>query len=158
MISFSKYTSCYENYKDRLKNSGIKWVSNDSAFDSFLRIVNNNHSDLGQWYKAMQEILREEEKTYLKFVLTTGLRKAEAINSFNLIIRLHKEGEVDSYFKDGILEHFRYPELFFRKTKMAYISIVTRDLVAKIAQSKSVSYFAIRKRIVTNKQRLELKS
>ena len=157
MIAFSKYTFSYEEYKAKLKNSGIKWVSNDSTFDSFLRIVNNNHSDLGQWYKAMQEILREEEKLYLKFVLTTGLRKAEAINSFNLIIKLHEEGKLDTYFKDGILEHFRYPELFFRKTKMTYISIVTKDLVAKIAQSKSVSYFAIRKRIVTNKQKVRIK-
>jgi hypothetical protein len=50
MVSYSKYASSYEDYKAKLKNSGIKWVSNDSAFDSFLRIVNNNHSDLGQWY------------------------------------------------------------------------------------------------------------
>ena len=151
MVSHAKYAQKYEEYKAKLKNSGIRWTTNDSACDSFLRIVNNNHSDLGQWYSEMQKIIRQEEKLYLKFVLTTGLRKAEAIKSFNLIIKLHKEGKLDSYFKDGILEHFRYPELFFRKTKMVYVSIVTEDLVAKIAQSKPVSYFAIRKRIVTNK-------
>jgi hypothetical protein len=39
MVSFSKYTSCYEEYKTKLKNSGIKGVTNDSAFNSFLRIV-----------------------------------------------------------------------------------------------------------------------
>jgi intergrase/recombinase len=157
MVAFSKYTSSYEEYKARLKNSGIKWVSNDSAFDSFLRIVNNNHSDLGQWYSEMQKILRDNEKLFLRFTLLTGLRKAEAINSFKLIIKLHKEGKLDTYFKDGILEHFRHPELFFRKTKMTYISIVTKDLVAKIAQSKPVSYFAIRKRVVTHKQTVKIK-
>jgi intergrase/recombinase len=157
MIAFSKYTSNYEQYKGKLKNSGIKWVSNDSAFDSFLRIVNNNHSDLGKWYKAMQRILRDNEKLFLRFVLVTGLRKAEAINSFKLIIKLHEEGKLDSYYKGGILEHFRYPELFFRKTKMVYISIVTDNLVSKIAESKPVSYFAIRKRIVTHKQSVRIK-
>jgi intergrase/recombinase len=40
---------------------------------------------------------------------------------------------------------------------MAYISIVTEDLVAEIAQSKPVSYFAIRKRIVSNKQSARIK-
>ena len=47
--------------------------------------------------------------------------------------------------------------LTFRKTKMAYISIVTKDLVSKIAQSKPVSYFAIRKRIVTHNQKVRIK-
>jgi intergrase/recombinase len=157
MIAFSKYTSSYEEYKAKLKNSGIKWVSNDSAFDSFLRIVNNNHSDLGQWYSEMQETLRNNEKLFSRFVLVTGLRKAEAINSFNLIIKLHEKGKLESYYKYGIVEHFRYPELFFRKTKMAYISIVNDNLVSKIANSKPVSYFAIRKRIVTHKQKVRIK-
>ena len=157
MVCYSKYTSCYEDYKSKLKNSEIKWVTNDSAFTSFLRIVNNNHSDLGKWYSEMQRILRGNEKLFLRFALVTGLRKAEAIKSFNLIISLHEEGKLDSYYKDGILEHFRYPELFFRRTKMAYISIVTEDLVAEITQSKPVSYFAIRKRIVSHKQRVRIK-
>ena len=157
MVCYSKYASCYEEYKAKLKNSGIKWVTNDSAFNSFLRIVNNNHSDLGQWYSEMQKILRDNEKLFLKFVLLTGLRKAEAIKSFNLIIKLPEEAKLDSYFKDEILEHFRFPDLFFRKTKMAYISIVKKDLVSKIAHSKPVSYFAIRKRIVTHKESVRIK-
>jgi intergrase/recombinase len=157
MVCFSKYASCYEDYKSKLKNSGIKWVTNDSAFTSFLRIVNNNHSDLGQWYSEMQNVLRENEKLFLRFVLVTGLRKSEAVKSVTLVIKLQEEGKLDSYFKDGILEHFRFPELFFRKTKMAYISIAPEDLASKITQSKPVSYFAMRKRIVTHKQRVRIK-
>jgi len=157
MVCYSKYASCYEEYKVKLKNSGIKWVTNDCAFNSFLRIVNNNHSDLGKWYSEMQNVLRDNERLFLKFALVTGLRKAEAIKSFNLIIKLYEEGKLSSYFKDGILEHFRYPELFFRKTKMVYISIVTRGLVAEIASSKPVSYFAIRKRIVTHNQSVRIR-
>ena len=157
MVCYSKYSTCYEDYKAKLKNSGIRWNTNDSAFNSFLRIVNNNHSDLGEWYSEMQKILRDNEKLFLKFVLMTGLRKEEGIKSFNLIIRLHKKSKLDSYFKDGILEQFRFPDLFFRKTKMTYISIVTEDLVPKIANSKPVSYFAIRKRIVTHKHPVRIK-
>jgi intergrase/recombinase len=40
---------------------------------------------------------------------------------------------------------------------MAYISIVTDNLVAEITQSKPVSYFAIRKRIVTHNQTVRIK-
>ena len=159
MVACSKYASSYEQYKAKLKNSGIKWITNDGAFDSFLRIVNNNHNDLGEWYKAMQNILRENERLFLKFTLMTGLRKAEAQKSMRLIIQLFNEGRLDSYYNSElcIIEHWRFPKLFFRKTKMVYISIVTKDLVDKIAKSNPVSYFAIRKRIVTHKQSVRIK-
>jgi intergrase/recombinase len=159
MVSFSKYNSTYEEYKARLKNSGIKWVTNDSAFDSFLRIVNNKHSDLGQWYSEMQKILRDNEKLFLRFALVTGLRKAEAQNSIRLTIRLFDEGKLDSYYNSelGILEHWRFPQLFFRKTKMVYISIVSKELIDKITKSKPASYFAIRKIIVTHRQSVKIK-
>ena len=91
--------------------------------------------------------------------MTTGLRKAEAQKSIRLIIKLFNEGKLDCYYNSelGILEHWRFPELFFRRTKMAYISIVTKESVAKISQSKPVSYFAIRKRIVKHKQSVRIK-
>jgi hypothetical protein len=159
MVSFSKYVQRYEEFKLKLKNSGIKWVTNDSAFDSFLRIVNNKHSDLGQWYCEMQKGLRENEKRFLRFVLMTGLRKAEALKSMRLIIKLFNEDKLDTYYNSelNILEHWHFPELFFRKTKMVYISVVTKDLITKITQSKPVSYFAIRKRIIAHKQTFRIK-
>lgn len=40
---------------------------------------------------------------------------------------------------------------------MAYISIIPEDLVSKIIKSKPVSYFAIRKRIVTHNQKVRIK-
>ena len=94
-------------------------VTNDCAFDSFLRIVDNNHSDLGLWYSEMQKILRDNEKLFLKFVLVTRLRKAEAQKAMGLIINLFNEGKPDSYYNSeiGILEHWRFPELFFQKNQ-----------------------------------------
>jgi intergrase/recombinase len=40
---------------------------------------------------------------------------------------------------------------------MVYISIVTKELVTKLANSEPVSYFAIRKRIVTHRQTVRIK-
>jgi intergrase/recombinase len=107
----------------------------------------------------MQKIHRDNEKLFLRFALVTGLRKAESQKRSRLIIRLANEGKLNSYYNSelGILEHWRFPQLFFRKTKMVYISIVTEDLVTKIAQSKPVSYYAIRKRIVKHKQTVRIK-
>jgi hypothetical protein len=91
MVNLAKYLGKYEEYKGKLKNHGVRWVNSDDSFNSFLRIVNNNHSNLGEWYKTTRIILRDNEKLWLRFNLLTGLRKQESINSFNLIIKLAQE-------------------------------------------------------------------
>ena len=159
MANLTKFLGIYEEYKLKLKSHGIKWVSNDNSFNSFLRIINNNHSNLGEWYKSAQNILRDNEKLWLKFNLLSGLRKEESINSFNLIIQLSKEGKLTEYYNEelGILEHFKRGELFLRHTKNCYISIVSKELVQQITQSSEVSYSAIRKRLTRKRQALRIK-
>jgi hypothetical protein len=159
MVNLSKFLGCYEEYKVKLKNHGVKWINHDDSFTSFLRIVNNQHSNLGQWYKAVQNILRDNERLWLRFNLLTGLRKQESINAFNLIIELSQNNRLSEYYNAelGILEHFRYADLFLRQTKKVYISIVTEDLISEIANSSKVSYSAIRKRLTRNKQKLRFK-
>ena len=98
IVNLAKFLGIYEDYKAKLKQHGIHWVNNDNSFNSFLRIVNNNHSNLGEWYTAVQSILRPNEKLWLKFKLLSGLRKEESINSFNLIIQLSQDGKLAEYF------------------------------------------------------------
>jgi hypothetical protein len=159
MVNLAKYTGKYEEYKIKLKNHGIKWINHDNAFNSFLRIINNSHSNLGAWYKTAQNTLRDNEKLWLRFNLLTGLRKQESINAFNLIIELSQQNKLSEYYisEIEILEHFKYAKLFLRQTKKVYISIVNRDLISKIANSQPASYSAIRKRLTRNKQNLRFK-
>ena len=164
MANLSKFLGVYTEYQKKLKNSGVKWLSTDDAFNSFLRITNNNHSSLGEWYEAVQNILRDNEKLLLKYTLVTGIRKNEAIKSFNLIIDLAKVGELDSYYNSdlGILEHYKQKDangnfMFLKATKKLYISIVPKTLVYEIAQSNKVSYPAIRKRINRAKHNIRIK-
>lgn len=131
---------------------------------SFLRITNHHHSSLGEWYKAVQNILRDNEKLLLKYALVTGIRKNEAIKSFNLIIDLAKLGQLDSYYnvEPGILEHYKIKDaignfMFLKATKKLYISVVSKVLIGEIAQSKKVSYSAIRKRITRAKHTIRIK-
>ena len=164
MANLSKFLGVYTEYQKKLKNSGVKWLSTDDAFNSFLRITNNNHSSLGEWCEAVQNILRDNEKLLLKYTLVTGIRKNEAIKSFNLIIDLAKVGELDSYYNSdlGILEHYKQKDanghfMFLKATKKLYISIVPKTLVYEIAQSNKVSYPAIRKRINRAKHNIRIK-
>ncbi|MEM4142594.1 MAG: integrase, partial [Candidatus Bathyarchaeia archaeon] len=66
----------------------------------------------------------------------SGLRFIEACNSFNLIIRLKLDNKLDTYFKadKSALEHFKFKEIFIRKSKKAFVSFVPQDLVLAIAK------------------------
>ena len=159
MVNLSKYLRCYQEYKAKLRNNGVKWLNTDDTFNSFLRIVNNNHNSLHSWYKAANGLLRENERLFLKYTLVTGLRKGEAVNSFNLIIELSQQNRLSEYYNSDteILEHFKYADLFLRATKKVYISIVNKDLVSAIERSNNVSYSANRKRLTRNNQKLRFK-
>ena len=71
----------------------------------------------------------------------------EGVAAFNLIIESGQKGKLSEYLTEtGVLEHFRFKETFIRGTKNCFISVVPRELIAEIAQSEPVSYFAIIKR------------
>ena len=148
LIVLSKYLGVYELFKARMKNYGIK-TSRPDAFSSFLRMFNSNSEDLLEWYREALSVLRVNERLYLKFVALTGIRKSEALESFNLIIQLYKLGRLDAYYDQElcVLEHFKFKEKFLRRTKNVYISFVPEKLVLEIVKSRPVTYEAITKRL-----------
>ena len=153
----SKYLGVYDNFTSKLKNHGIK-LSSPSTFNAFLRILNGNNSDILKWYTEIQGSLRENERLLLKYLLHSGLRKDEAIKSFNRIIELSKEDRLSEYYDSDLncLMHFKYPKNFIRKTKNCFITFITENLADEIASSEPVTYEMIRKRLLKNKQRCRI--
>ena len=152
LIIISKYVGCYEQFKASLKSYGIKSALPD-ALAAFVRIYNNNNSNLGEWFAKVKPILTPEEMLLLKFLRLTGLRCSEGSESFNLIIELSEKGKLRDYLSSetGILEHFRYKEKFLRGTKNAFISIVPESLIDEITRSQPVTYAAITKKLQRRK-------
>jgi len=93
--------------------------------------------------------LRPNEQLFLRFAVITGLRQNEAIQSFNLIIRLNENADLENYYNEELncLEHFKFKELFLRRTKNVYISFAPKSLILEIANSEPVTYAAIIKRL-----------
>ena len=149
LVAYAKYAGTYSEFKQRLKDYGIRWGKTTDSIGSFLRMMNNNGSDVLKWYREALQILRPNEQTLLKLVLVTGLRKSEAIQAFNLIIRLSKENRLKEYFNEELqtLEHFRFRDLFLRKTKNAFISFLPKSLIEEIVNRSPVTYESIRKRL-----------
>jgi intergrase/recombinase len=94
-------------------------------------------------------LLSENEQLFEEFLLHSGLRVSEGMASFNLIINLASENKLseDYYENLACLCHFKCPKLFIRGTKITYITFVSKDFLNQIAQSETVTYESIRKRL-----------
>ena len=148
LIILSKFLGCYKEFSERLKSFDIK-TSRPDSLSAFLRIFNARNSDITSWYQSTISLLRDNEQLFAKFLLHSGLRTSEAINSFNLIIQLSKEGKLSDYYDSElqVLCHFKYPKLFIRRTKNCYITFIQPDFLKQIAESEPVTYSMMRKRL-----------
>ncbi|MCS7123939.1 MAG: integrase [Candidatus Bathyarchaeota archaeon] len=157
LIALSKFLGVYEQFKVKLSNYGVKFARND-CFNAFLRIINNNSGEVLEWFNKACQVLKSNEQLFLKFALFSGLRKSEAINSFNLIISLAKENKLENYYNEELscLEHFRFKQLFLRGKKNTYITFIPRDMVSEIGNSEPITYERIRKRLLKNGLKLRI--
>jgi intergrase/recombinase len=143
----SKFLGLSNEFKAKMQSYGIKRTRQD-AMTSFLRILRASDSDILDWYSNASKILRPNEELYLRFVKFTGLRKDEAIKSFNLIIELAKQSKLDEYYNRELscLMHFKF-KMFLRTTKLCYLSFISEPMLSEISCSSMVTYEAIRKRL-----------
>ena len=106
--------------------------------------------------KEMIHVLPVALATVVKHSVLTGLRPIEACESVRLLLNFsndvnihHKTKEEIQYYnpQTQMLEHFRFPEIFIRRTKKAFISYITKNQLSGIATlgSSTPTYTAIRK-------------
>jgi hypothetical protein len=132
---------CYDLWKSIIERHQLKW-SNEDAVQVFQNITNADHdfSSMVKWLKDALTKLPQSYGNILLFNALTGLRPEEAIQSIKI---LHKES--DNYLKDNtVLEHYKYPSIFIRRTKKAYISIVNDTILGLARQAGDHSYNALR--------------
>jgi len=148
LLLFAKFHGCYSKFKDRLGEYGIKLYRPDSL-NAFLRILKASNTNTMQYYNEILPLLKDNERVFAKFLLSSGLRVSEGIESFNLIISLSNEGKLSEYYDEnlGCLMHFKYPKLFIRHTKNAFITFISKESLNQIAKCQPVTYFSLRKRL-----------
>ena len=151
LILVSKYLGIYPQFKAKLNQYDIK-ISKPDSMTAFLRIMKASDSDIIQYYQKMQS-LKPSQALFAKFLLNSGLRTSEAIHSFNLIIDLAKQNELNDYYNTDLncLMHFKYGKLFLRGKKNAYITFISQEFLRQVANSNKVSYASLRKQIVKHK-------
>jgi intergrase/recombinase len=141
-----------------MKAHGIKHYKPDQI-TTFTRIFNSQaHEGLGEWYNQAMAVLDDNEKLCLRFMLLSGVRAMEGINSFNLIVSLGNKYQTEYYNENtGFLEHYKYSKLFLRGCKNVYISAVPKQLLDEISRSSKVSYNAIKKKLNKAKSPMRFK-
>ncbi|MEM3629385.1 MAG: integrase [Candidatus Bathyarchaeia archaeon] len=148
LSALSKFLGMHEEFLRLVKNYGLKWQvkSDDIVIARFTKSVDAN--EVFDWIKLVK-ISLPELRDFMDFMTATGLRFEEAIESYNLIIKLSSKGKLGEYYNIDreVLEHFRFKETFLRKTKKAFISFVPKELVEKIRDNKPLTVNIIQKRI-----------
>jgi hypothetical protein len=80
----------------------------------------------------------------LEFMALSGLRVGEALEAMRLY-RRDKENYLNRELM--VLEHFKYPEIFMRKSKKTYITVLDGYMLDLLDNAKPVTYDALRSSI-----------
>jgi hypothetical protein len=142
-----------------MKSYGIKWNNSNTAFNGFMSIFNKEHDTLPHYIRNVQSALCSDEQIFVKFLIITGLRKGEAVSSFNKIIELYKIGNLGKYYDEDkqLLNHFKYRAEFLRGTKNCFISFVSKKHIREISDCQLINYNALHCRLKRRKIPLRLK-
>jgi hypothetical protein len=140
LSAYAKFSGCYERYKRLIKEFGLKWsINNDDVIIARLikyESTPGTANDLFQWIENVKRKI-PALNVFMDFVVATGLRFDEAINSYKLIVDLSRKGKLGEYYNSerSVLEHFRFKEIFIRRTKKTFMSFVSKELINSVQSS-----------------------
>jgi hypothetical protein len=148
LANLAKFHGQYDRFQQLKQSYNLKWSSGQESLQSFNRFFNPQLS----LESMLQQIAKMVSKApgimgqIIKFACLTGLRPAEAVESVRLI---NDNEEFAKYYNPELqaLEHFRFPSVFLRQTKKAYLSFVTPETLNMVRYTESSiipTYNAIR--------------
>jgi hypothetical protein len=130
MVSLARFLGIYNTVWIPLRQRfDLKWSTAGSQnLSTFERFFDDSRTleKMIEWVRKALRVLPDNMGNAVVFNCLTGLRPNESLSA----IRLIKDPETfKTYYKEDkqCLEHFKFPEIFLRCTKCAYISVVDRD-------------------------------
>ena len=136
LSALAKYLGIYQECKRLIKSYGLKWggkSADDIIIDRLTKV--EDPGEVYEWIRQVKQA-RPDLTDFMDFIATTGLRFIEAVNSYNLIIELAREGKLyEEYYnvKNETLEHYKFKDIFIRRSKKAFISFVPGSFIKKIS-------------------------
>lgn len=135
LANLAKFLGRYDEWKELKRKHDLRWTrfspeAQASVFEQALYSQDKGFMSMIEWVRDVKKTLSAGYGAYVDFLILTGLRPDEACNSINILL---KQGFEKYYNKDrGMREHFHFPRTFIRRTKKAYVSIVTDSLLKSV--------------------------
>ncbi|MDQ3968719.1 MAG: hypothetical protein M3275_10040, partial [Thermoproteota archaeon] len=131
----ARFLGCYDTSWQQLrKRHNLKWTTGEESLAAMQRFFDDKLTldSMLQWVRQAIKVLPVVMALIIRHAVLTGLRPSEAVESVRLLNTTNSEigkmAKVQYYNPERqTLEHFRFPEIFLRRTKKAYISFVSSD-------------------------------
>lgn len=147
LSGLAKYHGMYDIWLELIKKFQLKWEQRDSL-NTFKRIFDNNegtYTNMLTWVRNCIHRLPTEYGNIILFTTLTGLRPDESIKALRLL-----KGESTDYIdcERMMLLHYRFPDMFLRVSKKAFVSIINKDILEiGYATPMNIKYGLVRKRL-----------
>jgi len=152
LSGLAKFIGMYVEFRRLVNDYGLKWKTTnaDDLIISRLTRASQNY-DVIKWIKTTK-IKRPKLSVVFDFAMISGLRYGELVKAYNLIIDLAKKGRLNEYYdaETEALEHFRFKQLFIRRTKKVFISFVPKTFINRISNQRNLTIYQIDGRIRRN--------
>jgi Archaeal phage integrase len=128
LSSLARYTGNQDTWRAIRQQYGLQWSTGTEKIDAFTRFFDDS-KDLDTmigWLKEALQVLPSNHAHFLLFCTLTGMRASECVEAVRL---LHISST--SYYnpEQQVLQHYRFPNIFIRRTKAIYISIVNNEII-----------------------------
>jgi len=153
LSALAKYLGIYEDFRELVRNYGVKWVGrsvDELIIDRWTKV--KDPDEVFKWIRHVKSKV-PELSDFIDLMAITGLRLIEAVQCYNLIIELAKQRKLNEYYNEEkkALEHFRFKELFIRRTKKVFVSFVPKEFVERIAENPKLSSVYVVKKTVQDR-------
>ena len=148
LAAYAKFSGTYEIWQSVRRQAGLKWGQSD-PLKVINALVSGEATHALEWLNEVAARLPVPYRVVLVFAALTGLRPTEAANSCALIYELSSKGQLADYYDADLkmLQHFKYPKVFLRRTKNAYITFVGPRLIEAVASMEPVAFSTVSKAI-----------
>jgi hypothetical protein len=130
LASLSKFQGRYDRWLYIRQCYNLKWVSGNNSLQALQRFFDTNSTleSILSSIKEMMGVLPANMADIVRFACLTGLRPTEACESVRLLNSSFQNSGTSYYNQEQqCLEHFRFPDVFLRPTKKAYLSYLSTD-------------------------------
>ena len=129
----AKYTGQTEQWRHMRQQYQLTWSTGTEKIDAFTRFFDSDKSldVMIQWLREAIQVLPSKYGNLLLFCTLTGMRGSECVEAVRLLCAQSTKDVEQQYYNPErqILQHYLFPQIFIRRTKAIYISIVNDEII-----------------------------